>query len=146
MRKFKITLTLLFLLCALGIKAQDDNSKKLSDIEKEAEALAQAQLEAYNNRDIEAFLIPYSEDVKVYNFPNELSYEGKDKMRPGYTQFFQNAPNLHCELVSRMVLGNKVIDREKVTGFSDNADDVLHAVAIYTIENGKISEVRFMRP
>ena len=54
--------------------------------------LAQEQLDGYNNRDIEAFLKPYAKDVKVYNYPNSLSYEGIDNMRKNYASFFQNTP------------------------------------------------------
>jgi hypothetical protein len=44
-------------------------------IETIAERLAQEQLEAYNNHDAEAFVMPYAENVKVYNFPDQLLYE-----------------------------------------------------------------------
>lgn len=37
--------------------------------QESAEQLAQAQLNAYNARNIEAFLAPYAEDVAVYRFP-----------------------------------------------------------------------------
>ena len=39
--------------------------------------IAQGQLDAYNDQDIEDFLKFYSEDVEVYNFPYELLYKGK---------------------------------------------------------------------
>lgn len=106
--------------------------------------LAQQQLDGYNARDIEAFLKPYAEDVKIYNFPNELSMEGKETMRPIYTEMFEKVKDLHCEVTNRMVLGNKVIDHEKITGFIEG--DYYYAIAIYTIENNKISEVRFLKP
>ncbi len=108
------------------------------------ENLAQRQLNAYNLRDIDAFLEPYSDEVEIYNFPDELLYSGKEKMRTDYAKFFKETPNLHCKLVNRMVLGNKVIDQEEVTGFPN--DYVLEAVAIYYIENEKITKVYFMRP
>jgi len=37
------------------------------------EELVQMQLNAYNMGNIESFLLPYSDSVKVYNFPDELS-------------------------------------------------------------------------
>lgn len=103
--------------------------------------LAQQQLNAYNARNMEAFLLPYSDEVEVYNFPNELIYKGKDKMREGYTDFFKNQPGLHCELKNRIVQGNLVIDHEEVS--SDNIKTPFEAVAIYIIENGKIAKVYF---
>lgn len=139
---FKLISIVALVLLSVSVNGQRPT---IEEIEKEAEALAQEQLEAYNNTDIEAFLRPYSDSVKIYNYPNVFVYQGKDKMRDGYEQFFKNTPNLHCEILSRTVFGNKVIDQEKVTGFSANKEDILYALAIYTIENGKISEVRFMR-
>jgi imidazolonepropionase-like amidohydrolase len=105
------------------------------------EDLVQRQLNAYNFRNIDAFLEPYAEDVEVYNFPNQLQYTGKEAMRKIYTQMFENTPNLHCELVSRIVQGNTVIDQERVR-FGDR---VLEAIAIFHIENGKIKKVYFMQ-
>ena len=106
-------------------------------------SLAQQQLNAYNAGDIEAFLAPYSDSIEIYMYPNQLISKGKENMRPGYESMFENIPDLHCKLVSRMVQENIVIDQEWVTGFSGS--DGLRAIAIYTIENGKISEVRFIQ-
>ena len=106
------------------------------------EELAQQQLNGYNARDIDAFLEPYSEDVKIYGFPNKLQVEGKEAMRKGYANMFQNTPDLHCELINRIVQGDTVIDHEKVTGFKNGP---LNAVAIYKIKEGKIAEVYFIQ-
>jgi len=114
-----------------------------STIEKEATALAQEQLDAYNKRDIEAFLKPYSENVKVYAFPDRLLYEGKAKMREEYASMFNRLPDLHCKLVNRIVLNNKVIDHEEVVVMKSQPK--IYAIAVYTITDGKISEVRFMQ-
>ena len=76
--------------------------------------LAQRQLNAYNLRNIEAFLEPYADDVEVYNYPNTLLFKGKETMRTGYTQMFENTHNLHCELVGRISQGNVVMDKELV--------------------------------
>ncbi len=105
------------------------------------EDLAQRQLNAYNFRNIEAFLEPYADDVEVYNFPDQLQFTGKEAMRKGYAQMFANTPDLHCELVNRIVQGNTVIDQERVR-FGNR---ILEAIAIYHIENGKIKKVYFMQ-
>ncbi|WP_299106966.1 amidohydrolase family protein [uncultured Tenacibaculum sp.] len=106
------------------------------------EQLAQQQLNAYNAGDIEAFLAPYSEDVEIYTFPNTLTNKGKDKIRPGYKEMFEKYPNLHCELVKRIVNKNTVIDHERITGIGEGS---FTAIAIYKIENGKIAKVYFVR-
>lgn len=105
--------------------------------------LAQQQLNAYNAGDIDAFLAPYADSVEVYNFPGALQYKGKDKMRPQYADFFARVPDLHCELVNRIVEGNTVIDQERITGLPNGGS--FSAVAIYKIKDGKIAEVHFVR-
>ncbi len=105
------------------------------------EDLAQRQLNAYNLRNIDAFLEPYADDVEVYQYPNTLEYKGKETMRKNYSQMFENTPNLHCELVARIVQGNVVIDKEYV----QFGDRTVEAVAIYHIENGKIKKVYFVK-
>ena len=108
------------------------------------EEVAQKQLNAYNAGDIDAFVACYSDDVKVFNFPDQLQYQGKETMREGYAGFFENNPKLHCELVKRIVLGHTIIDEEKVTGLSNGAS--FSASAIYKIKDGLINEVYFLLP
>lgn len=103
--------------------------------------LAQRQLNAYNLRDIEAFLEPYDDQVEVYRFPNQLLYKGKQTMREQYSGMFANTPNLHCELKERIVQDAVVIDKEKVR-FGDR---YIEAVAVYHIENKKIKRVYFIQ-
>jgi len=105
------------------------------------EDLAQRQLNAYNFRNIDGFLEPYAEDVEVYTFPNTLLFEGKEMMRKGYTPMFENTPNLHCELVNRIVQGNTVMDHERV----QMGNKIVEAVAIYQIEDNKIKKVYFIK-
>lgn len=111
-------------------------------IDSSPAALAQQQLNAYNQRDIEAFLEPYSDDVEIYSFPNELQGKGKAAMRERYRSMFEKSPELHCELVNRIVLGDTVIDQERVTGI---AGRTLEAIAIYAVRDGKIVRVTFMQ-
>lgn len=133
----KNILTLLFFLLPYFTWAQ------LSEIEKKAVDIAQKQLDAYNARDIEAFVACYSDSVQVYNFPGQLIMEGRESMRQGYAGFFADNPQLHCELINRISIGNKVMDREKVSGAGP---EPFHALAIYFVEKGLIQRVYFIRP
>ena len=91
------------------------------------EDLAQQQLNAYNFKNIDAFLEPYAEDVEVYTYPDELRYKGKEEMRKIYTELFNYKIDIHCEVSSRIVQGNIVIDKEKIQ-FGDRRAE---ATAIY---------------
>ncbi len=105
------------------------------------ETIVNQQLEAYNERDIDAFVDTYSNDVQLYNFPHTLISEGSDSLRKSYATFFENTPNLRATIKSRMIIGNKVIDREEVVVNGN----ILNAIAIYEVENGKIVKVTFIQ-
>ncbi|MNX30409.1 Melamine deaminase [compost metagenome] len=111
-----------------------------SIIEETPIALVQRQLNAYNFRNIEAFLEPYADDVEIYNYPDKLIEKGKAEMRKNYAAMFEKVPNLHCELMGRIVQGNTVIDKERV----QFGKEIVEAVAIYHIENNKIKKVYFI--
>lgn len=107
------------------------------------EKLAQKQLDAYNNQDIEAFLAVYDDDVEVRTFPSgELTYKGIEKMRARYSALFEANPNQHAALKSRMVKGNIVIDQEYVTGRSNGVET--EAIAMYEVAGDKIVKVWFV--
>ena len=108
---------------------------------QDAESVVKEQLEAYNARNIDAFMDTYSDTIELYDFPHALSSKGKEKMRASYNSFFEANRDLNCKIKNRIVIGNKVIDEEYVTINGSN----FSAVAIYEVENGKISKVTFVR-
>ncbi len=102
--------------------------------------IVQKQLDAYNNRDINAFVNVFSEDVKVYDFPEKLRYEGRNEMKKRYASFFRRTKDLHCRIVKRIEKGNMVIDEESVTANGRT----FGAIAIYEVKEGKIVKVTFL--
>lgn len=106
-----------------------------------AEELVQRQLEAYNARDIDAFMATYTEDIVINNFPETLIYKGQEAMRKRYKTMFEETSDLFCEIKKRIVLANKVIDHEYVR----KNGNYISVVAIYEITNGLISKVTFVR-
>lgn len=121
---------------------KDGTVLKTSDIIKETpEQIVQRQVNAYNARDIDTFLEVYADDIEIFNFPNEPGSKGKEMLRGRFSKMFERVPNLYCEIKKRIVIGNKVIDREHIR-FGDQYSDV---VAIYEIEDGRIAKVTFLR-
>ena len=112
--------------------------------EKENAIPVQQQLDAYNAGDIVAFLEPYSNQVKIYNHPNDLIMSGKKAMREHYAKKFETMPALQCTLLNRMVLGNVVIDQEYV--IQREGEPANQVIAMYKVKDGKIEEVYFIRP
>ena len=108
-----------------------------------AETAAQGQLEAYNRQDIEGFLKWYTDDVEIYNFPDELVLKGKEKMRERYINSWNQNPNQKAEVTKRIINGNTVVDMEHVTGRANGQE--ANVIAIYRTNAGKISRVYFIR-
>lgn len=100
------------------------------------EQLAQGQLEAYNAHDLEAFLPFFSDTVAVIRPPaSEPVLRGKAAFAEFYRTERFCLPALHAEVVSRMVLGNKVIDHERITGLGDTPFEV---AVVYEVRDGLI--------
>ena len=103
----------------------------------------QTQLDAYNTGDIDRFLSAYADSVKIYSFPDQLTSTGKRQLRETYGAMFARMPDLQCRLVSRTVMGNRVLDHESVVW--EKGQPATEVVAIYLVEDGLIQEVRFLR-
>lgn len=106
------------------------------------EMLIQQQVNGYNERNIDAFLEPYAEDVELYTFPDTLLSKGKEAIRKTYTGMFSTFTDLHCEIKERIINGNFVIDKEIVSGLGRTGK--IEATVIYEIKNDKISKVYFL--
>jgi hypothetical protein len=108
------------------------------------EALVQEQLDAYNARDLQRFVACYADDVTVWRLPaTEPSIRGRQALAAHYAANRFQRPNLHAELLNRMVMGNKVIDHERITGI---AAEPMQAVAAYEVAGGLIQRVWFLAP
>ena len=106
--------------------------------------VVQHQVEAYNRRDIDAFAAAYHDDVRIFRLPSTTpAMVGKAALREFYETKRFNLPGLHAEVRQRIVLGNKVIDQECVTG---TGDQPLEVVAAYEVLDGLITTVWFLSP
>lgn len=107
--------------------------------------LAQNQLDAYNQGNIDNFCENYHQEVEAYSLPdNNLIVKGIEQFRKNYGERFKNNPKLHCELKSRTVLTNSVLDEEWVTGV-EGATGPSHVVAIYHFKDNLIYKIWFTR-
>jgi hypothetical protein len=138
----KLLLMAFFISVSAILDAQIVNRSQQT-IEKSSVALVEQQLAAYNTRNIDAFLVPYADSVEFYTFPDQLTLKGKERLRRGYSDFFQKVPDLHCEIKGRLVQGNIVIDKQHLTGVSGKMD--VQAIVVYEIEAEKIKKVYFIQ-
>lgn len=111
-------------------------------IRKTPPDIVQQQVNAYNARDLEAFIATYSPDIKLYTYPDKLENTGHEEMRKTYGELFKRVPKLHCEIVNRIAQGNFVIDHERVTGLPNGR--IINAVAIYEVRDNLIQRVWFV--
>lgn len=106
------------------------------------ESIVQAQLDAYNARDLARFTACYAPDVRVYRPPQpEPVLAGREALAAHYAKNRFNLPSLHADLVNRMVLGRKVIDHERIHGVREAP---FEAAAVYEVgADGLIATVWF---
>lgn len=114
-----------------------------SAVPSPAEQVVQAQLDAYNRHDIEAFAATYAPDARGYTYPDRPMFTGAAELRTTYAGFFAAAPTVRARVVRRIAQGDHVIDHEEVTGMPGGR--TVRAVAIYEVRNGRIASVRFIQ-
>lgn len=102
----------------------------------------QKQLEAYNARDIDAFMSWWAEDCKYYAFPATLLAEDAEGIRKRHIERFRE-PDLFGKLLHRIVVGNMVIDHETVTRTFNAGRGEIDVVCIYEIVDGLIAKAWF---
>jgi putative hydrolase of HD superfamily len=100
------------------------------------------QLEAYNARDIDAFMQWWAEDCEYYQFPSTLLAKGTPDIRERHIVRFRE-PDLFGRLVTRMAVGNVVVDHETVTRNFPEGLGEIDVICIYEIEAGKIAKAWF---
>ena len=108
----------------------------------EAEAVVAQQLDAYNARDIDAFMTAWCDDAEFYVHPNELLARGAAAIRARHLTRFKE-PDLHGKLIGRLSVGNLVVDREIVTRNFPEGRGKIDVIAIYEVEAGKIARAWF---
>lgn len=118
------------------------NSPPLSITSRESERVVQAQLDAYNARDLDAWLATYSEDAEQFMLHMGSLAKGHAAIRKRMEARFQDE-NLHAELVHRTVMENIVVDHEIVTRtFPDGLAEV-EMICVYEVRSGRIVNATF---
>ncbi len=117
----------------------------MSYSQQSVEQVVQENLDFYNKRNIDGFMSSFSEEIKIFSLgKTEPNFVGKQEVRKIYTRLFKNSPSLHSNILKRIVIGNKVIDHESITGRNGNRD-VLELVLIYEVSEEKIYRITVIR-
>jgi hypothetical protein len=105
-------------------------------------ALVQRQLEAYNDKDVEAWLATYAADAEQYVLHGERLAQGHEELRRRILVRFAE-PDLHARLLSRVVMGQVVVDLEEVTRNFPEGRGSVQMLCVYEIAHGRIAMASF---
>ena len=93
------------------------------------------QIDAYNTRDVDAFVALYAPDAEIIRLPDkEPCMSGHDEIRARYAQMFAESPGLRCKVESSSGTDSYVALHERVSGMAGREEE-LDCLAIYQIEN-----------
>jgi len=104
--------------------------------------VVQRQLEAYNAQDLDAFCACFAEDCVLAELNGPVTQSGMAVIRSRYAELFARYPKNQARIVNRIVVGDVVFDHEDI---QRSASEGINAVAIYTVKNGLIARVDFVR-
>jgi hypothetical protein len=109
------------------------------------EQIVQQNLDFYNLRDTEGFVSCLDQNFRLYPLGEAVpSVVGLDQAKEMYGEIFENSPQLHSDILTRIVIGNKVIDHESIVG-RNGSDEVLELVLVYETTGDKISRITVIR-
>jgi len=102
--------------------------------------VVQRQVNAFNAHNLDALLATYAEDVKLYDFPDQLLTTGRAALRAHYEKQLGPDSRAHWEVRKRLIAGSVVIDQVRWTGRADGKES--EGVGIYQVRNGLIQSIR----
>jgi hypothetical protein len=108
------------------------------------ERVVQAQVDAFNRRDIDRYVATLAPDVVFYEFPADTVFNGAARIRQHYTELFAgpDARRLHVDVGERIVKEPFVTQQESYHGFP--GEDTHVSVVIYEVRGGRIQNMWFM--
>jgi hypothetical protein len=111
--------------------------------------LSDAQLEAYNRQDIDAFCACFAEDVRVLDEAGNSVVSGGEAFRARYQELFSKWHQIGARVLARITLGPHVVEHEAY--FRKRADGVTaesgEVIVRYTKSNtaNQIALVEFLK-
>jgi hypothetical protein len=106
------------------------------------EEVVQRQLEAYNGKDIDAWLETYASDARQFELHGGMLASGHEEMRSRMAVRFAE-PDLHARLLSRAVMGRIVVDHEVITRNFPEGKGTVEMLCIYEVSDKLIQKATF---
>lgn len=104
--------------------------------------IVQAQLNAYNAKNLDALLATYAPDAEQFTLHGERLARGHNEMRARFAARFAET-DLHARLLSRTVMGQVVVDHELVTRNFPEGKGTVELLCIYELRDGLIRKASF---
>lgn len=106
--------------------------------------IIQDQLNAYNEQNLAKMMTFFAADIQLFDFAeSEPLVKGIVAVEKLYKHVFDHSPDLHAEILNRIVFDDKVIDQERVT--VRKGVPPMEVVVIYELAGGLISKVYFIQ-
>lgn len=113
-------------------------------LNKNVEEIVDLQLKAYNEGDYETFVKYY--DLNICSYDLNSSEEIPDlcgvHFFNHYRKKFSENPNLHCEVIQRIVQDNLIVDKEIISNIQLQTQEEL---VIYQVDNHLITKMWFKK-
>ena len=106
------------------------------------ETVVQRQLDAYNARDLGAWLATYAPDAAQFELHGGLLASGHAEMRARMAARFAE-PDLHAQLLARIVMGQIVTDYERITRTFPEGTGTIEMLCIYEVAGDTIAKATF---
>ncbi len=100
-------------------------------------------VEAYNSHDAHKFAAHFAEDANAYEHPGVLAQKGRAGIEAHYAQRFGELPELKTQVLHRIVIGDYVIDHERVQRIQNQTP--FDTLAINLVQEGKIQRLDIVR-
>src|SRR4051812_25267791 len=135
--KYAFSASVVVAMLALGVASAEPARTVLTP-----EEVVRAYTDAANRHDLDAFLTLYADDVRKFRFAGQLTSQGIAHNREIYTKSFAASPNLKIDIVEMIVLGDKVLVHDRVTGRPDGktADEL----TAYEVRDGRITNIVYV--
>jgi hypothetical protein len=102
----------------------------------------QRQLDAYNAKDVDAWLATYAADAQQFTLHGELLAAGHAAIRSRVLIRFAE-PDLYAELLQRTVMGPIVVDYERITRNFPEGKGTIEMLCVYEVADGLIQKASF---
>ena len=104
--------------------------------------ISDKQLDAYNKKNLQAFMNCYSNDVKVFMLQSgQMITDGKDQLHSIMKDSFEKDKASKTTVMSKLVQGNLIINQEEITGHEQGK--IIRTISIYEVNNDLIQKLWF---